>query len=83
MTAAEFNVVLESIGWSRNELARRLGLGTDRAVRRWSSGQNAVPPAISAWLLEVARVLENLRPPEDWQDAERPGGYLASITPDE
>ena len=66
MTAAEFNVVLESIGWSRNTLAQRLGLGTDRAVRRWSAGQNAIPPAISAWLLEVARTLEELPPPKDW-----------------
>ena len=66
MTAAEFNIVLESIGWSRNTLAQRLGLGSDRAVRRWSSGQNTIPAAIAAWLLEVARTLEELPPPKDW-----------------
>ena len=77
MTAAEFNIVLELIGWSRNTLAQRLGMGSDRAVRRWSSGQNAIPPAIAAWLLLVARALEDLPPPADWQDDDTPRGKVA------
>jgi len=70
MTAAEFNIVLESIGWSRNTLAQRLGMGSDRAVRRWSAGQNPVPSSVAAWLLLVARALEDLPPPKDWQAAD-------------
>ncbi len=67
MTAEEFNATLAAIGWSQNVLASRLGLSSDRAVRRWASGQNPIPPRIAAWLTKVVRTLEDVPPPADWQ----------------
>jgi hypothetical protein len=45
MTADEFNVLLAQLGWSISFLAySKLGMTSDRAVRRWRSGQNRIPP---------------------------------------
>jgi len=82
MTAHQFNAVLATIGWSRNVLAEKLGMGSDRAVRRWASGQNQIPQGIAAWLLLVARTLEDLPPPADWQGDDTHGGHAADTTPD-
>ena len=76
MTAAEFNATLAAIGWPRSVLGDKLGMGSDRAVRRWASGQNPVPSRIAAWLREVARTLADLPPPEDWQAPSLPGEPL-------
>jgi hypothetical protein len=65
VTADQFNATLEQIGWSRRGLAERLGMNSDRAVRRWSNSQNAIPEAVAAWMREVARTLRNLPPPVD------------------
>ena len=83
MTAHQFNAVLITIGWSRNELAQRLGMHSDRAVRRWSFGQNPIPPGIAAWLMLVARTLEDLPPPTNWQGAEMHSGHAVNDTPDD
>jgi hypothetical protein len=64
MTAEEFNATLAATGWSAAELARRLSLGSDRAVRRWASGQNPVPPPVALWLRQVAAAITALPPPE-------------------
>lgn len=82
MTTHEFNAVLAVIGWSRAALAEKLGMHSDRAVRRWSSGQNAIPPAIAAWLRQVAHALESLPPPADWQDDHAHGGYESEFDND-
>ena len=83
MTAHEFNIVLEAIGWSPKVLAEKLGMNSARAVQRWSFGQNPIPPGIAAWLMLVARTLEDLPPPADWQGAEMHGGHAANDTPDD
>jgi len=77
MTADEFNAVLITIGWSRNVLAEKLGMHSARAVQRWSSGQNPIPSGIAAWLLLVARALEDLPPPADWQGDDTHSGHVA------
>lgn len=42
MTAAEMREERERLGWSKAELARRLGV-TAGAVTRWESGQRGIP----------------------------------------
>jgi hypothetical protein len=66
MTAEEFTDTLAAIGWPQGVLAARLGMGSDRAVRRWAAGQNPVPPGIVAWLRQLTRTLEKLPPPAEW-----------------
>ena len=58
MAADEFNANLERIGWPRRELARRLGMASDRTVRRWTSGEMEVPAPVTDWMRRVARLLE-------------------------
>lgn len=83
MTADEFDAVLAAIGWSRTVLAERLGMSSDRAVRRWSSGQNPIPPRIAVWLRQVAHALDNLPPPDEWRDAGAHRGPAADTALDE
>jgi hypothetical protein len=66
MTADEFNALLAQLGWSISFLAySKLGMTSDRAVRRWRSGQNRIPSALADWLRLVARMLEGLPPPKE------------------
>lgn len=68
MTADEFNALLAQLGWSTSFLAfRKLGLASDTAVRRWRYGQNRIPPALADWLRLVARTLQDLPPPKEWE----------------
>jgi hypothetical protein len=66
MTRDQFNEALAAIGWSRAVLADRLGLSSDRIIRRWSAGTHPVPPRIEEWLILVARTLRDIPPPTDW-----------------
>ncbi|HME20473.1 MAG TPA: hypothetical protein VKI44_03790 [Acetobacteraceae bacterium] len=46
----------------------KLGMTSDRAIRRWRSGQNRILSALADWLLQlIARTVENLPPPKDWE----------------
>lgn len=54
MTPADLPGVLASIGWSRRELARRMGI-TEGAVRCWVR----VPPDIANWLLRIVKAVES------------------------
>jgi hypothetical protein len=68
VTADEFNALLALLGWSNSFLAySKLGMTSDRAVRRWRSGQNRIPPALADWLRLVARALQDLPPPKEWE----------------
>ena len=68
MTADEFNALLVQLGWSISFLAyRKLGMASDTAVRRWRSGQNRIPGALADWLRLVARTVEELPPPKEWE----------------
>ena len=58
MTPARLAACLATIGWSRRELGRRLGLEAGRP-EHWAQGRRPIPPAVTAWLealaAEVAR----------------------------
>ena len=49
MDAAELSEVLRAIGWSSNELARRLSIRVT-TVADWLNGRRAVPDNVAAWL---------------------------------
>jgi hypothetical protein len=68
MTADEFDALLGQLGWTIPFLAHsKLGLTSDRTVRRWRSGQNRIPSALADWLRLVARTVEDLPPPDEWE----------------
>lgn len=68
MTTEEFDALLVQLGWSVPFFAHsKLGLASDRAVRRWRSGQNQIPSALADWLRLVARTMEDLPPPKEWE----------------
>jgi len=48
MTPTEFTAALDTLGWSRRELARRLACDTNLPAR-WAAGAT-IPPAIETWL---------------------------------
>lgn len=45
---------LAAIGWTRPELARRLGVNTS-TVANWVKGRHRTPPDVLDWLDAVAR----------------------------
>jgi hypothetical protein len=53
---------LETLRWDAIDLAERLGLHSDRAARRWISGQNTPPAEVAAWVRVMAE-LTRLHPP--------------------
>jgi hypothetical protein len=68
VTPDEFDALLAQLGWSNSFLAySKLGLTSDRTVRRWRSGQNRIPPALADWLRLVAHTVEDLPPPKEWE----------------
>ena len=62
MTPPEFRLCLDLLAWSQRGLARLLGLD-DRSVRRWASGQNAIPGNIAHWLATLAAFHAKHPPP--------------------
>ena len=69
MTADRLRVLLDRIGWSQRELARRVGYD-ERQVRRWAAGAT-IPDDIAAWLEELDAVLARRPPPRRGQEAPR------------
>jgi transcriptional regulator with XRE-family HTH domain len=55
--------ILATIGWSQTELARRLGVN-ERTVRRWMAGDGVPPPAVLAWMGDVAAWIDAHPAPE-------------------
>lgn len=62
MTAERFRACLDAIGWSGRALAALLDID-ERQVRRWTSGQYAIPPDVGDWLETLADVHEHNPPP--------------------
>lgn len=60
MTPAALRTALEALGWSQRGLAALLGLDS-RQVRRWASGEAAVPCDVASWLEAVVRELAGPR----------------------
>jgi hypothetical protein len=74
MTANEARRCLRTLGWSQRQLATHAGCD-DRLVRHWCNGRKAqrypIPPAIAAWLRELAAAHAAVPAPRRWQ--QRPG----------
>jgi len=49
MTPARLRVALNTIGWAKRQLARRVDVD-EHEVRRWESGEHEVPAPIAEWL---------------------------------
>lgn len=47
MTKEEFKDARNQLGWSQEEMKRRLGGYTLRAVQSWEYGEREVPPAVA------------------------------------
>ncbi len=62
MTPDRLRECLALLRWSQRSLAEALGLD-DRQVRRWASGDYAVPPHIAAWLERRAEAMRADPPP--------------------
>ena len=62
MTPDRFRQCLATLLFSNRDLATLLGVDT-RQVRRWASGDHAVPERIAAWLDTLARFHEANPPP--------------------
>lgn len=52
MTAAEFRRARATLGLSAERLAKLLGIASGRTVRRWESGDSAIPGPV-AKLVEI------------------------------
>jgi plasmid maintenance system antidote protein VapI len=67
MDGPEMAELLKRIGWSSNELARRLGVGY-RSLNGWLNGTRPIPENLAVWLREVAVALDNAPPlPDGWR----------------
>jgi transcriptional regulator with XRE-family HTH domain len=62
MTPQELSKLLDDVGWSVNELARRIDV-RQQTIRRWLAGSAPFPDRIAAWLQEVARIIGQIPPP--------------------
>lgn len=54
---------LAAIGWTRPELARRLGVDTS-TVANWVHGRYRTPPDVLAWLMRLAVYVQAWPPPK-------------------
>jgi hypothetical protein len=70
MTPDRFRKCLEALSWSGRGLADLLDID-ERQIRRWSSGQYAIPPNIAVWLETLARFHEQNPPPVRLAQRER------------
>lgn len=66
MTPDRFRANLGLLGWNTPQLALRWRVD-DRTIRRWKSGEMSIPPAIAAWVEDLARWLETHPPPDGGQ----------------
>lgn len=57
-----FRTNRETIGWTIQHLANRLGVN-ERTVRRWDAGEFEAPPTILAWLARLANYHQHTRAP--------------------
>lgn len=72
MTPTEYAAALETLGWSRPELARQLGQPVDR-VRNWDRPRYRVPDDVAAWLLRRVALHQA------WMRADPPPGMTQKM----
>jgi transcriptional regulator with XRE-family HTH domain len=67
MQPEEMRELLEQIGWSSNELARRLGIN-QRSVGDYRSGKRPIPDNLASWLRAMAAAVRAMpAQPENWR----------------
>ena len=54
---ARFNEAMRRIGWSQNELVRRLGIA-EGTSRQWASGRKDCQDEVLAWLDHIGAALD-------------------------
>ena len=66
MDGVEMDSILRQIGWTREELQRRLGVRAD-TIRGWLSNRRPIPENVADWL-RIWRDLADQAPglPEGW-----------------
>ena len=66
MTPHHFRECLAALHWSQRALADILGL-SDTTVRRWASGKQDIPQAVSSWLERISGPLAQMPLPSGWK----------------
>lgn len=66
MSPTEFREALAALHWSQRGLADVLDCD-DRLVRRWASGEGAIPPDIAEWLKDLMVSHTAAPPPSSWR----------------
>lgn len=51
--STRLRAALKAVRWSQRELSRAVSYD-ERTVRRWASGEYAVPPDVLEWIEELA-----------------------------
>jgi DNA-binding transcriptional regulator YdaS (Cro superfamily) len=64
MTPERFRACMHTIGFSNGQFAKLLGRADDRRVRRWASGERAVPAEVAEWIEGAARYFTAHPPPQ-------------------
>jgi hypothetical protein len=57
---------LAALRWTQRGLAAILECD-DRLIRRWAADQAPIPASVAAWLETLAKVHEELPPPQGWK----------------
>ncbi len=70
MSPQRFREVLAVLHWSQRGLAEILGCA-DSLTRGWARGRSTVPPAVAAWLEDLAAFHARHPPPERWRSQDR------------
>jgi ribosome-binding protein aMBF1 (putative translation factor) len=66
VTASRLRDVLARLRWSQRGFAQALACD-DRLVRRWASGDAAIPPDVAGWLEALAEAHARHPVPEGWR----------------
>jgi hypothetical protein len=62
VTSDEFRACLKALNWSQRGLAALIGRD-ERMVRRWGTGQWAIPDDVAGWLTTLAAFHDRHPPP--------------------
>jgi len=68
MDTDELRDILDRLGWSQGELARRLGRN-ERGVRKMAQGTAPVGADVARWLRGIVTLVENPPPNRDREPA--------------
>jgi transcriptional regulator with XRE-family HTH domain len=65
--APDLDGLISDMGWSRYEVARRLGC-SEQLVRYWITGRTPAPASVLRWLASLVAAIERLPAPENWRE---------------